>query len=224
MDLFKQWLNGPRDYIDGVNLFVQHSRDKQLNNLFRNEAQTHYKQKRLVAEIERLMQKADTDPVQQFPQQPKETVQIGWPAKPIEDPVVAALYEQWKPLYDEMLNLQARIYDIAEQGMTNDLKHLEAGTMAHRICDLDDLVDELYSKRDYYYAHGKLPAAIEERRDMVADPIKQVLELENLKRYERRYMGLLQKQPQHRLAAKRAAQLVQVREDIAYYKKLLKIA
>jgi hypothetical protein len=222
MDLLKQWLNGPRLYADGVDLFVSHSRDKKLNALFRNEAETEYKRKRLVLEIEKLISKASTDPVQQYPQQPKQILQSGWPARPIADPVIAALYEQWKPLYDEMLNLQARIYDVAVIGMDNDLKHLEAGTMAHRICDLDDLCDEIYSKRDYYYANGKLPA-VEATRKLITDPTKWASELENLKRYERRYVDLLQKHPQHRLAAKRATQLVKVREDILLYKKLLKI-
>jgi hypothetical protein len=216
------WLNNP-NYKEGVELFLKNSRNKQLNHLFRYEAETEYKRQRLTKEIQLLVTKQEAKPVIQYDTKPVQQIGVGWPPKPIEDVVVAALYEQWKPLYDEMLNLQARVYDVAEQGeQQNDLKRMEACEMAHRICDLDDSCDEIYAKRDYYYTNGSLPAE-QSKRELVGDPVKWAVELQNLKRYERQYKLLLKKQPQHRLADKRAQKLKQCQENIAYYSKLLKI-
>lgn len=217
------WLNNP-DYQSGIVLFLQHSRNKRLNNLFRTEAETPYKRQRLIAEMKALLErKEEKQPVTEYNQDTHTSSTNGWPPKPITDVVLLALYDQWKPLYDEMLNLQARIYDVAEQAETgDDVKRLQSCQMAHRICDLDDECDAIYAKRDYYYQHGKLPAA-PVQKEVIGDPVKWALELQNLLRYERRYKLLLDKEPGHRLADKRAQSLQQCREEIAHYRKLLKI-
>jgi hypothetical protein len=216
------WLNHP-DYKIGVELFLKHSRNKRLNDLFRYEAESPYKKARLLKEINLLISKHQEKPPVEYDTATHTSITVGWPPKPITDVVLAALYDQWKPMYDEMLNLQARIYDVALQATNgNDLKMLESCQMAHRICDLDDACDAIYAKRDHYLQNGSLPTEAP-KREIVGDPVKWALELQNLLRYERRYKNILQKEPGHRLSDKRAQTLQQCQEDIAWYKSLLKI-
>lgn len=216
------WLNNP-DYKTGVKLFLQHSRNKRLNDLFRMEDETPYKRERLKKEIQQLIDKKPEPVTVEQPAVTYNSSTAGWPPKPITDVVLAALYEQWKPLYDEMLNLQARMYDVAELAEHgDDMKRLQSCQMAHRICDLDDECDTIYAKRDYYLQHNKLPAAAG-KKEIIGDPVKWALELQNQLRYERRYKGLLDKYPGHRLSDKRAQALKKCREEIAHYRTLLKI-
>jgi hypothetical protein len=141
-----------------------------------------------------------------------------WPAVPIQDAVIAALHNQWKPLYSEMLALQARIYDVAEvaEKYNDPLKLQESCTMAFKITELDELIDEIYFKRDYYNEHGRLP-----EQKVTHEPVAPhmwPMKLENAKRYVRYYQNKLKSNPGDEKAA---VKLQQYQGEVIHYKKLL---
>lgn len=116
----------------------------------------------------------------------------GWP--PVMDATTQQLYDQWKPLFLEKKNLQARITDIALAGEQDPEKEKEAGTMAHLILDLRDACIKIYKKRDFYLANKKLPEEMTEALpNLVTDPKKHPTSLANHQRYLRDYKAKFNK-------------------------------
>lgn len=202
------WLNNSRNYQAGVELYLKYGRDKLLKTLFTAEAESEFKRTRLVKALKELYNNF------QHPTSPKAAIQRQlekqdptenfkyWPPIPIADPVLAALYESWRPIYAEMMNLQARIYEVAQLGNSDPAKAMEASEMVHRILDLDDACDEIYAKRDHYYQHGTLPANVQ-NHEPVGDPVKMAVELNNSLRYIREYKAKLKKDPANVKAAEK---------------------
>lgn len=225
MDDVKNWLNGTQNYDAGVKLYLQYGHDKLLRLLFTKEAETAFKRSRLVQALKDLYQNF------QHPTSPKAAIQRQlqkqnpaenfkyWPPAPITDPVVMALYESWRPLYAEMMSLQARIHEVAIQGDKNPTKALEACQMTHRILDLDDQCDDIYAKRDYYYQSGQLPSLVV-TTEVVGDPVRWVTNLANHQRYVRQYKSKLVKDPKN---VKYAVQLKNHEQKVQEYRKLLKL-
>jgi hypothetical protein len=122
------------------------------------------------------------------------------------------------------MNLQARVYEVAllgQQGFPG--KDIEACQMAHRILDLDDMCEEIYAERDYYLQYGKLPENKAKEVEVVGDPVRWVTELENAKRYVRRYRTKIENNPGHPSTVKWAQLVKDNEEKVAHYKKLLKL-
>jgi hypothetical protein len=57
MDLIKAWLNGNRNYLTGVKLFLQHGDDDLLKKLFTAEKETSYKRQQLEEELKAICNK-----------------------------------------------------------------------------------------------------------------------------------------------------------------------
>lgn len=215
------WLNGPRNYEAGAALYLAHGSDRVLKTVF-SEPPNDFKRKKLVEALRGLISKK----VQQVAQIEisRETLIIReakaarqWPEQ--RDETLNALRLQWKPIFAEMMNLMGRIFDIAVLGQSDPYNKILAGEMAHRILDLDDEIDELYVKRDYYLAHGKLPAH-DAPMELVVDPKKIPLALQNAKRYCREYKAKLAKNPADENAAQ---QLKKWEWAMAEYEKTLKL-
>lgn len=228
MEEIKAWLNGRPDYLAGVALYFQHGKDPLLKRLFQ-EAHSPFKEKKLrdaLQEIYTGWKKPVSETVKA-----KETVKRSpfnqykhWPPQPIEDPVLLALWQQWKPLYGELKSLQHRIYDVAVQGLKDPNKALEAGQMTFRILDLDEQIEGIYAKRNFYYDHKRLPEeAPAEQQEEIVDPIKWKLVLDNYMKYVRDYKVKLKKFPGHKNADKWAMKLKEYEAGVLKYKKLLKI-
>lgn len=134
------------------------------------------------------------------------------------DEVETALYNQWKPLYVEMMELSAKVGDVAREGLTDPYKKVMAGQMALRILDLDDLCEDFYDQRDYYITHGKM---IESKPygEPCMDAGLMPLALSNSERYLRDYKKKLEKDPSN---VNNAKQLQKHQWFVDYYKKVLK--
>lgn len=225
MEEIRDWLNSSKDYAAGVQLYLKYGNDRTLKALFTQEAETAFKRDRLFAALKLIYEnlRNPTTPKAAIQRQleknnPPENFKY-WPPVPISDPVLNALYEQWKPIYAEMMNLSARIYDVAVFGEKDQQKALEACSMVHRILDLDDKCDEIYAKRDYYYEHGALPTLLVET-EIVGDPVRWATLMNNAERYVRQYKGKLKKDPSNEKAA---AKLKHYEAEQAKYRKLLKL-
>lgn len=214
------WLNSSRDYKEGVQLYLQHGTNPVLKKVF-GEGQNEFKAKKLYEALLQLVAEdvnspkkpqesetldtkiADSQEVVQ-PVKPQESpkavikeLRKGWPS--VMDETVSALHGEWLQLFSEKKNLQSRIYEIAKAGQQDEAKHREAGAMAHRILDLRDACNTIYSRRDYCLQHGHLPETTKPL-ELPANPLQYPKALANYERYVRDYKAQLTKNPAHKTA------------------------
>lgn len=219
MELIRSWLNGSRNYNQGVQLYLQYGKDDILRSLFKKEGETTFKKDRLFEALKDLhanFKKSFTQlseaRVEQESIIPNKSENVsnkpGW--DDTDDIVLITLKNDWKKCFSEMKMLQHRLTDIATKE--------ERCAAAHRILDLDDQCDEFYAKRDYYLEHKKLP---EERSDdIVGDPVKWPVKLANARRYVREYKIRLKKDPR---SVAFAAKLKKYEEEVIFYEEKLKL-
>lgn len=232
----KTWLNARvKDYEAGVKLYLQHGRDPALRSLFTKEEESDFKRRRLVQALQELLLSpsgvTSAEPVNKLAvtmHVPKPVItdfsqyHKGWP-NPITDPVIQALFEQWRPVYAELMSAQQRIYEIALQGENgNTSKELEACQLAHRIIDLDNECDELYAQRDHYLTNGRLPETGREK-EVIGDPVRWATERQNALRYIREYRSKIKKDPTNKLVPKWEQKILDWQEEVERYNKLLKL-
>lgn len=138
----------------------------------------------------------------------------------------AALFEKWKPLYGELMDLQSTMYELAKAGTTDPKKKEAAGRQALRILELDTLCDEIYAARDHFLKHGSLPDENADL-DLSIDPMAWPRLLENHKRYLRQYEGKLKRGVMNKDSEAFIKQCTENIEKqkryVQAYKKLLKI-
>lgn len=204
MDDIREWLKGPHNYEAGAKLYLVHGKDNALRRVF-SEPASDFKRKKLVEALKALVTKkaAVAKKVETTKAVAIEHISASdrkWPKE--KDVTLQALHEKWKPLFSEMMSLSSRIYEVARQGQTDPAMKQEAGRMAHRICDLDDECDAIYTKRDHYLQYQQLP---EDKgpMELVVDPKKIPLALSNARRYIRDYKNILQKNPGNVRAAEK---------------------
>jgi len=221
MDEISQWLKGPRDYETGAKLYLKHGTNHALRRIFM-EPVSDFKKKKLLEVLTELVSKKQKveKKVTETKATAIERISVGdrkWPE--VMDDTIKALYLKWKPLFSEMNNLMSRIYGYALAGTNDEAMKHEAGVMAHRILDLDDMCDDLYAKRDHYLKFKKLPQE-KKPMELVVDPIKMPVALENARRYVRMYKNELKKDPSSVTAAEK---IKQYEWAVAEYMKLLKL-
>lgn len=231
----RTWLNSRvKSYDAGVQLYLQYGQDPGLRALFTLEAESDFKYQRLVQALQELIcpgeegEKTALLSSSAIPTQPRAIIadfsqfHKGWP-NPIADPVIQALYEQWRPLYADLMSAQQRIYEIALQGENgNTAKELEACQLAHRIIDLDNECDDLYSRRNHYLSHGHLPGN-DQQKEIVGDPVRWATERQNGLRYIREYRAKIKKDPANKLVPKWEQKIIDWEKEVAHYNKLLKL-
>lgn len=153
------WLNGSRNYQEGVNLYLKYGTDRLLRNCFLEPIETPFKQKKLVECLRELLQNCNKE--KKIVQEAKEVVTVSgkqWPET--TDEILKSLRDRWRPLYGEMTMLQGRLHEVANQGARDPAKKEEARQMAQRILELEEAVYEIYAEKEYYTEHGKLPVAV----------------------------------------------------------------
>jgi len=220
------------NYDAGVKLYILYGNNATLKRVLTTEAETPFKQQKLREALTQILNTAkpaittvarDIDNLQPSQVTQTNVLKSGWPSQPIEDTVIAALYNRWRPLYGEMKSLQHRIDDIARQAETDRNKLMEAGQMAFQILDLEDEILTVYYDRDYYYQNNRLPATKDKEEMPVVDPVKWMVELEKHKRYVRRYTKKISDNPNNKNVPNWADLLKKSVAMVAHYKKLLKI-
>lgn len=227
VEILKHWLNSSRDYDTGVRLYLEYGDNDAFKDLFASEGQSAFKEQKLqslLTDLYRNYQTPDASATKKpLPPVEPATSHKRWPAQPITDPVILALWKKWRPMFSEMQSLQHRIYEVALAGQTDPNKSYEAGQMAFRIKDLEDDVQEIYSQRDFYIEHNQLPDAPKQPDEEIVDPIRWAIELKNNERYVRDYRLKLGKDPDNKNAVKWAAALKEKEAAVAKYKRLLKL-
>lgn len=235
----KTWLNSRvKNYDAGVQLYLQYGRNAALRALFTQEAESDFKRMRLHQALQELLLTPEYDvqvDANYFPpklacsQASSQPIKAdftqwhkGWP-NPITDPVIQALFDQWRPLYAELMSAEQRIYEVALQAENgNTSKELEACQLAHRIMDLDNMCDDFYSQRDHYLEHGHLPG-IDVKKDIVVDPVRWATQRQNAMRYIRDYRGKIKKDPNNKLVPQWQQKIIDWEVEVARLNKLLKL-
>lgn len=227
MDDIKAWLCGPADYDTGVLLYNRFGINAALKRLFK-EQWSAFKEDTLISALKDLYNANEPKNEATSAQQTVRVTPFNqfkhWPSDTGSDPVILALHQQWKPLFAEMMNLMHRVYDVAKQGEKNINKAIEAYQMAARILVLDDQIELIYAKRNFYYEHNRLPDNLEDpEQEEIIDPVKIAIELANNQRYVREYKVKLKKNPGHRSADKWAMLLKEKEKLVAKFKKRLNL-
>lgn len=240
MDVIRNWLNGSRDYQTGVQLYLEHGQHGLLKKLFTAEGFSDFKQQQLekalsglitpdqpkapqgqkVATIAPVLSTQAIVSLIDASNNPDPERRRGW-SNPM-DATEQSLFDKWKPLFSEMLDLQACLENVARQGLKDQTFKEEAGRMALRIIDLDKQCDAIYSDRDYYLAHKKLPEA-KSNLDISLDPAQWPLKLQNHQRYLREYKKKLEKETDADKRLKITQNIQQQEDYVAEYKKRLKL-
>jgi hypothetical protein len=241
MDVIRKWLNGSRDYDTGVQLYLEHGQDKKLQRLLTLEGYSEFKNKKLLAALQDLLASPGTSAVITAPAIPAPAINKTLPeagkiapdanklankATPVRrwsevrDPVEQALFEAWKPLYAEMLDLVNRVGDVSRNAEQDPSLESQARTMALRVLELDAQCEQIYTKRNYYLENKKLP---ESKSDGAPDPDPRrwPVTLANHQRYVRDYKSKFAKETDPEKRLKLAAQLKKHEALVDRYKKLL---
>lgn len=227
MEAIRIWLSSKRVYAIGVKLYNYYGKDYRIKRLFADPAISDFKIQKLKESLEQLLptaKKTVSKPVTIAVANPVPGSQViqkivihGWSDN--MDETEKAMYDNWKPKFIELMNLSSRVGDFAREGKSDPYKRIEAGTMAIRICDLEDEVEHIYDERDYYLQHDQ----IMERwpfGEPCLDPMLIPQKLANSERYARDYRNKLKKTPDDEIAK---AWLEKHEWFIAHYKKVLKI-
>jgi hypothetical protein len=227
MDDIRKWFNTRKNYQEGVKLYLKYGKDPILTRLFTEEAQSSFKETKLASSLNDILLSskspvkpdAKQSPLANKPklQQSDKIARNKWPEQC--DEILSTLKHRWRELYGEMINLQARLGDLARGGATDPNKREEAGRMALRILDLDESCDEIYEKKEYYQEHGKLPIETSPI-EISLDPALWYKRLQNHQRYCRQFRKDLEKEPGN---IDKAELLKKHEWAVNQYKKLLKM-
>jgi hypothetical protein len=197
--------------------------------LFNEEKQSQFKETKLASALNDLLlsgmssagllpgAKISGGMVKKPEVKPEKIAKNKWPDQC--DEILSSLKHRWRELYGEMTNLQARVGDLARAGVTDPNKKQEAGRMALRILDLDEACDEIYSKKDYYIEHGKLPLEAPPI-EISLDPALWYKKLHNHQRYCRQFRKDLENYPGN---TDKVDLLKKHEWAVSQYKKLLKM-
>jgi hypothetical protein len=201
MDLIKAWLNGNRNYLTGVKLYLQHGDDDLLKKLFTAEKETSYKRQQLEEELKAICNKVNGDPpgdhtVDEVPA--KSITTKSWPYESCRDEVEKTLRANWLIKFKEMQDLRSQLLLLGDMDA-----RCEA---AFRILRLDRESDDYYFQRDYYRKYGKLPD--QHITPYVQDPLVMGVRIQSLKRYIRREGEKLKNDPANHIVASRRNEFI----------------
>jgi hypothetical protein len=235
MDDIRKWLNGPREYHSGVELYLKHGNNKLLRRLFTAEDYSDFKKDKLTKALQDLT--SEKKPPEQptpsggvkevltAPAADIQTIPVGEPSIPKPrrrwsenmDEVECSLFKKWKPLHSEMLDHQYCVGQLARGGLKNPVLKEKAGKMALDIIRLDQLCDEIYAQRNQYLDHGKHPEDFRPKKPCL-DPLQWPTKVDNAERYIREWKLKLKKDTTNTKAAEKIKYYEQEKE---YYEKKL---
>lgn len=194
MVLIEKWLKGSRNYIVGSILYKRLGTDPKLKDLFGGPC-TPRLQKLLEEELLALEQKPKV-----LLQSTSEDTEI---IPESTEPVLAALRNEWLPIYQRMNYLRHEL----DRYPGNEEQDIAARSpLAFEILDLEQKCMLIWNRRDHYVINGALPDSKEKEEPLPDDPIKLVQALESAKRNVRRNKQLAEKHPDNATYPEKVAQ------------------
>lgn len=179
MLLIDNWLASDRDFTSGVNIFLLYSSNKALANLF-NQGESPYAIELLTEELE-AMNKKDVR------QSPAIEDAILSPMPKGTDAILNSLEAEWRPKYQQMNLLRHKLDQYNGDNSTT------VREVCHQICveilTLEKECQQIWAKRDYYNANGRLPDVKNEIAPIPIDPLQLARFIASCQRQIRRYRG-----------------------------------
>lgn len=202
----RAWLNGNRNYDDGVVLYLQYGRDTALKQQLRG-METATLRSRLFQELKALVKPNAINLNYTVPKETEtvqETQKIGTPpahnllernrtdtevADHSTNPVVIAAKREADLLYKQLMDVRARMLwycPLTEDPLENNPGSMKVrGDLAAEVIRLQYKMDEAYRIHDYARVNGKLPNT--EPEAPVVEPVKLYQEISNLRKNISRY-------------------------------------
>ena len=185
MILIERWLNGNQNFIVGKVLYSHFGNDRSLRELF-DKGETPFAKDMLCKALKTIHEfgcRTTKQPeIAQFMPMPAGT-----------DKILQAIEEQWKPLYQHMNFLRHKL-DQFEQDNSTPVRETRKENAA-TILEIERKCNLIWSKRNYYLQHGKLPEEKEEEFTIPEDPLQLAKLIERLKRYVRKHKKNLKENP-----------------------------
>jgi hypothetical protein len=191
----ESWLNGPRNYAEGLELFRKYSNNEVLkkalsfgeNSWSKSKLATELHALISVPELPIITKKAELSTPVQVNRAPEQGIagQARNDARPQNcsdlNSVIADLEKKWRKLYAEgsALNLEKFREDVPQN------ERMEA---AFRIQEIDEECKDIWTKLDHYKAHGFLPeVAMKAPKVNVDDRAEMIKRRNTLRTYLTRY-------------------------------------
>lgn len=189
MQIIRNWLNGSRNFIVGSTLYKTFGTNQALKELL-TKGETPFCNDLLAKEFESMLQTG-------LPVQPvveTKVVETRVMPETATDEVLQAISNEWKPLYKRMSYLQHSL-----DKEFDDMNSAEAIAyrypIALEVLDLEQQINQLWSKRDHYIKEGKLPFVPEVKVELPTDPVEAGAVINNLKKNITRNRLLAAKHP-----------------------------
>lgn len=177
MLLIDNWLASDRDFTSGVNIFLLYSDNKALAKLF-DQGESAYAIELLTEELE-VINKQGNGKVPALHRATLSAMPKG------TDAILNSLEAEYLPKYQQM-NLLRHKLDQYNGDNTATVREV-----CHQICiqilTLEKQCQQVWAKRDYYNANGRLPEVNEDESEIPTEPLKLATFITSCQRQIRRY-------------------------------------
>lgn len=202
MQMLRDWLEGDKNYLDGVRLYLRFGSDARLKTLFTKEQATDFKRKKLEEAIRGMLSNkpvtalpvAPSAPIVESKPHPEKT----WTLESCKDDVERAMREAWLKVYKTMQDKRSQLMLFP----TDE----ERGVAAHQVLDLDEEADKILAMRDHYRNFGFLPS--DQSSSIISDPVLAAKRIVLIERYIRRERQALRENKDNVRAAARLKKYV----------------
>lgn len=190
MLLIDKWLSGNRNFIIGTNLYKLYGTNTALVNLL-EKGETTYSRKLLE---EALVEINSTVFVAPLPKPAEVAVRVSLPMEEEANIVLDAIHKEWTTQFNEMKHLQ---HVLDSYGTDNSqVTREKCKPICKAILELEQSINELWQKRDYYKKHKKLPETKEEDEFVVpTNPLEIAKAIDSATRSLRRNKAALKNNP-----------------------------
>jgi hypothetical protein len=179
MELIHNWLNGAKHFAVGRAIYKALGSDAALNDMF-SLGYSDYNQLTLERELRAIVEPHNT---RQLPCERDETLEMKPPAPEIKDPMLEAIYEEWKPQYMKMNYLRHELDQF--EGTSEVLANIRR-PIATEILMIEKKLTKQWADSDYYKEFGHLPNLPEREFPIPENPVELANLISNCKRNIRR--------------------------------------
>lgn len=157
MNEIELWLNGPRNYIEGVDLYNRHGNSSNLKHILTVNGETPRNRETLAYELTKLSKQEIKQPV-------KQVVAIYTPVPQAKQKVESRFnnkssFQRADEEVNQIIAAKNRLYKeyVAIFHQLIYMNEEDRRVNAHKCLDLMEEVQRLWDKIDYYDEHGRLP-------------------------------------------------------------------
>ena len=187
MELISNWLDGNKHYAVGRAIYKALGSDTALHDMF-DKGYSDYNQLRLEQELRAIIDGGR----EIVPCIRPETVEMQAPS--VTDPILEAIYQEWKPQYMKMNYLR---HELDRFEGDDEASVTQRKERAVEILQLEKKLNKQWADSNYYKEHGNLPNLPERENPIPTDPVDLANAINNCKRNIRRSRKRTEVNPDH---------------------------